>query len=64
LEQIELLRYALQVLEAAGVEHMLVGSMASMAYGEPRMTRDIDNSLVVQWIKGFGSRFRIDSRPL
>ena len=35
-------RYALHALEANGVEHLLVGSMASMAYGEPRMTRDID----------------------
>lgn len=42
MEQIELLRYALTALEALDIEHMLVGSMASMAYGEPRMTRDID----------------------
>jgi hypothetical protein len=42
LEQIDLLRYALHALDAIGVEHMVVGSMASMAYGEPRMTRDID----------------------
>jgi Nucleotidyl transferase AbiEii toxin, Type IV TA system len=42
MEQLELLRYALGVMESLHVEHMLVGSMASMAYGEPRMTRDID----------------------
>jgi hypothetical protein len=42
LEQIELLRYALGALDALGIQYMLVGSIASMAYGEPRMTRDID----------------------
>jgi hypothetical protein len=42
LEQIELLRHAVRAFDALGVEYMVVGSLASMAYGEPRMTRDID----------------------
>jgi predicted nucleotidyltransferase len=42
MEQLDLLRYALGVMKSIGVEHMIVGSMASMAYGEPRLTRDID----------------------
>lgn len=42
MEQPELLRYAFDALERQGVPYMLVGSLASMLYGEPRMTRDID----------------------
>lgn len=30
------------VLEAAGIPHMVVGSFASTAHGEPRTTRDLD----------------------
>jgi len=29
-------------LEAAGVEYMIGGSVASSIYGEPRTTRDVD----------------------
>ena len=32
----------MRVLAELGAEHMIVGSLASMAYGEPRLTRDID----------------------
>ena len=42
MEQPELLRYAFQALERLRVPYMLVGSLASTLYGEPRMTRDID----------------------
>jgi hypothetical protein len=42
LEQIELLRYVIQSLDQLGIPHMLVGSFASIAYGEPRFTNDID----------------------
>ena len=42
MEQDELLRHVLDVLEAQGIAYMLVGSMASGVYGEPRMTQDID----------------------
>jgi hypothetical protein len=40
--QAELLRYLVDVLEALGVEYMIGGSQASMYYGEPRLTRDVD----------------------
>lgn len=42
MEQVDILRYALRVFDSLSVEYMIVGSLASMAYGEPRMTRDID----------------------
>ena len=40
--QAELLRYLADVLESLGVDYMIGGSQASMYYGEPRLTRDID----------------------
>ena len=42
MEQVDLLRYVIGVLEAQGVVYAVVGSIASAVYGEPRMTRDID----------------------
>ena len=32
----------LDVLETHGINYRVVGSLASMAYGEPRFTNDID----------------------
>lgn len=32
----------LRRLDEAGIEHMVVGSVASMVYGEPRLTHDLD----------------------
>lgn len=40
--QLELLRLAVSSLERLGIAYMVVGSIASMSYGEPRLTRDID----------------------
>jgi hypothetical protein len=42
MDQRDLLKKVLEALEAAGVEYILVGSVASAAYGEPRLTLDID----------------------
>ena len=42
MEQIELLRRVVGILEGLRIRYILFGSMASSAYGEPRMTRDID----------------------
>jgi hypothetical protein len=42
LEQAELLAYAVRALDEQRIPYLIVGSMASMAYGEPRLTRDID----------------------
>lgn len=40
--QAELLRHLVEVLEGLGAEYMIGGSHASMYYGEPRLTRDVD----------------------
>ena len=42
MSQSELLRAAVEMLEAADIPYMVVGSYASTFHGEPRMTRDID----------------------
>jgi hypothetical protein len=42
MEQDELLGYVIDVLERQGIVYLLVGSLASGVYGEPRLTRDID----------------------
>ena len=42
MEQAELLRRVVDVLEEQGITYLLVGSLASGVYGEPRMTQDID----------------------
>jgi len=41
-------------LESAGIPHMVVGSVASMIYGEPRLTKDID--LVIDLLPSGASR--------
>jgi hypothetical protein len=48
--QIELLHYVIEVLEQQQIPYAVVGSLASGAWGEPRMTRDID--IVVQLLMG------------
>ena len=42
MEQIELIRHAVQALDQLKVPYALVGSWGSGIYGEPRFTRDID----------------------
>lgn len=42
MEQNELLHYTIQALEELGIAYMIGGSLASSAYGEPRLTNDID----------------------
>ena len=42
MEQVDLLRRTIEVLESQGIRYLIVGSVASMGYGEPRFTRDID----------------------
>jgi len=41
-DQVDLLRHVIRVLDELDIPYMLVGSLASGAYGEPRMTQDID----------------------
>ena len=38
----DLLRHFAKVLERLGIPYLVTGSMATIAYGEPRFTRDID----------------------
>lgn len=40
--QAELLRYLVDVLESLRIDYMIVGSHASIYYGEPRFTQDVD----------------------
>ena len=42
MEQSEILRHAAETLEALDVPYLVVGSCASIAYGEARFTQDID----------------------
>lgn len=42
MNQAELLRYLVEAFEALGIEYMIGGSQASIYYGEPRFTQDID----------------------
>ena len=46
MDQADLLRHAIEALEARGIDYMVVGSFGSAVYGEPRLTHDID--IVVQ----------------
>ncbi len=42
MEQTDILRYAVEALERMSVPYLIVGSFASIAYGESRFTQDID----------------------
>jgi hypothetical protein len=42
MEQVDLLRHSAETLERLGVPYMVVGSYACLAYGEARLTQDID----------------------
>ena len=42
MEQHELLLYLVECLEKLRIPYLITGSIASMAYGEPRFTNDID----------------------
>jgi hypothetical protein len=42
LEQNEVFSFVLRAVEGMGLPYMVVGSVASISYGEPRMTLDMD----------------------
>jgi hypothetical protein len=42
LQPFELMQIAADFFESEGIHYRVVGSMASMAYGEPRFTNDVD----------------------
>ncbi|MBM3294878.1 MAG: nucleotidyltransferase family protein [Candidatus Aminicenantes bacterium] len=54
MEPSDLLRHLAQCLDNWKISYLITGSMASMAYGEPRLTNDID--VVVDLRKGDVSR--------
>lgn len=62
MEQNELLRYTIRAFENLGVSYMIGGSLASSAYGEPRLTNDIDIvvDLRPQDVQGLMTKFRPD----
>lgn len=39
---LDVLREVVLKFEKAGIEYFMVGSMATMYYGQPRFTRDLD----------------------
>jgi hypothetical protein len=47
-EQTDLLRLLIDVLEDLEIRYVVVGSIASSAYGEPRYTMDIDVVVILQ----------------
>jgi hypothetical protein len=42
MEQFELLSYVVECLEKLEIQYLITGAVAAMAYGEPRLTNDID----------------------
>ena len=42
MEQADVVRHVLGVLQSQDLKYAIVGSFASIAYGEPRFTHDID----------------------
>jgi hypothetical protein len=62
MEQLDLLRYMTGIIENLGLRYFITGSRATIFYGEPRFTNDID--VVVepneQWIVEFSRRFPQD----
>ena len=40
--EVELMQIAADFFESEGIHYRVVGSMASMAFGEPRFTNDVD----------------------
>lgn len=57
--QAELLRHLVESLEELGIDYMIVGSHASIYYGEPRFTQDVDVvvELTPSTLPGLLSRF-------
>src|SRR3972149_334422 len=48
MSQQELLKKVIQILEQAGIQYMITGSVASSLQGEPRSTHDIDMVIAIQ----------------
>ncbi len=65
MNQAELLRYLVETLEVLGIEYMITGSQASIYYGEPRFTQDIDvvADLTLAHVPALLSRFPLKDTP-
>ncbi|MBI3620999.1 MAG: hypothetical protein HY208_02265 [Nitrospirae bacterium] len=63
MEQDELLRYAIRALNEPGISYLIGGSLASSAYGEPRLTNDIDlvADLRPSQVPGLLAKFPMDA---
>jgi hypothetical protein len=46
----ELLEKIVDVLDQLGIQYLVTGSVAAMAYGEPRLTNDIDIVAAVDYV--------------
>jgi predicted nucleotidyltransferase len=59
MEQIDILRHTVDVLERLEVPYLIVGSFASIAYGESRFTQDIDVVVALEetHVPGFVAAF-------
>ena len=62
MNQRELLIFSVDLLERIGIPYMIVGSLASSAYGEPRLTQDIDIVIVpsLDQVRGLCAAFPTD----
>jgi hypothetical protein len=67
LTQGEFFAYVIEVLENLNIPYMITGSVASMAYGRPRLTLDMDividllPRLTEEFCSKFGTDFYVDS---
>ena len=59
---LEVLREVAERLEKAGIDYFLVGSLASMYYGRPRFTNDLDLVIKIKpsQVMGFENLFPIE----
>src|SRR4051812_29449839 len=62
MEQSELLRHVCEILEELGLPYLVTGSQATIAFGEPRFTNDIDIvvALTPERLESFVKRFPAD----
>jgi hypothetical protein len=58
----ELMQIAADFFESQGIGYRVVGSLASMAYGEPRFTNDVD--MVVELTRDKIAALSLHFRPL
>lgn len=59
--QAEFFAYVVDILEEMKVDYMITGSVASMAYGEPRLTLDMD--IVIDLPSSLAERFYSRFQP-